>query len=177
MKARSAIAPKRKRFIGRILGVAASAGGLAWLVMAGASAGTPSQSGAASVADETPGYAVEDYAYPQADKILAEQGITLKRGDGHIVLVDCASGTGFLELSARDKPKICFRVTGNSGFLTLEIPAVNGIKGNDYSTQVDMTVEDEKKTYDVNKNSWTAVGETADPEGRDHVLVEIRTTK
>ncbi|WP_307783563.1 hypothetical protein [Streptomyces spinoverrucosus] len=124
-----------------------------------------------------PGYAVEDFDYPQADKILAEQGITLKRGDGHIVLADCASGTGLIEVWPRDKAKVCFRVSGDSGFLTMAIPAVYGVKGNDYTTQVDMTVGSEEKVFDVVMNAWTPVGETADEYGRDHMLVEIRTTK
>ncbi|WP_449349135.1 hypothetical protein [Streptomyces shaanxiensis] len=167
MKARSAIA--------RIVGTAVGAGALAWLVMAG----TPAPTGDAStaVADEAPGYAVEDYDYPGADKVLAEQGITLKRGDGHIVLADCASQTGLLEVWARSQDRICFRVTGNSGWLTLEIPSVYGIKGNAYSTEVDMTVAEEQTSYDIDKNAWTAVGESADEQGREFMLVEIRSTK
>ncbi|OII67936.1 hypothetical protein BJP39_05985 [Streptomyces sp. CC77] len=130
------------------------------------------------VADEAPGFAVEDFNYPQADRILAEQGIVLKRGDGHITLADCASGTGLIEVMARAKSqKVCFKAVGNSGWLTLEIPAVFTIKGNDYSTEVDMTVGAERKTFEIIKNSWTAVGESADEQGRDHMLVEIRTTK
>ncbi|MEV8311945.1 hypothetical protein AB0P36_32660 [Streptomyces flavidovirens] len=176
MKARSAIGPKPKRLIGRTLGAAAAAGALAWLVAAGA----PAVGGATSVeaiAAEAPGFTVEDFNYPQADKILAEQNITLKRGDGHIVLADCASGTGLLEVWAREKEKICFRATGSSGWLTMEIRAVYGVKGNDYTTQVDMTVGTEEKSFDVAKNAWTAVGESADEQGRDHMLVEIRTAK
>ncbi|MEV6673675.1 hypothetical protein [Streptomyces sp. NPDC051162] len=30
---------------------------------------------------------------------------------------------------------------------------------------------------DINKNTWTPVGESADPQGRDHTLVEIRASK
>ncbi|MGW2559767.1 hypothetical protein ACWCXB_11070 [Streptomyces sp. NPDC001514] len=162
----------------RALGIAA-AGALAWVAVGGAA---PTERGTASealtyVADEAPGFAVEDFNYPQADKILAEKGITLKRGDGHIVLADCASQTGLLEVWARSKDKICFRVTGDSGWLTLEIPSVYGIKGNDYATEVDMTVGTEEKSFDVAQNTWTPVGESADPEGREHMLVEIRTSK
>lgn len=159
--------------------MAATAGALTWLaVSAGAQGGPAGQAEAALlVADEGPGYAVEDFDYPQADKILAEQGITLKRGDGHIVLADCASETGLLEVWARAKDKVCFRVTGDSGWLTLEIPSVYGVKGNDYTTQVDMTVGTEEKSFDVAKNSWTPVGESADEQGREHMLVEIRTSK
>ncbi|WUX71872.1 hypothetical protein OG627_11470 [Streptomyces sp. NBC_01429] len=131
----------------------------------------------ASVADEAPGYAVEDFSYPGADKILAERNILLKRGDGHITLADCASGTGLLEIWARSKEKICFQVVGNSGWLTLEIPSVYAVRGNDYKTEVDMTVDAEKKTFDVDKNAWTPVGESADDQGRAYMLVEIRSSK
>jgi len=176
----NAAKPQRKRFIARTLGAAAVVGALAWITLAGAAAaGSSSEAGAAApVADEGPGFAVEDFNYPQADKILAERNIVLKRGDGHITLADCASGTGLLEVMARAKEEnICFKVVGNSGWLTLEIPSVFAIKGNNYSTQVDMTVGAEEKTFDVAKNTWTSVGETAEEEGREHMLVEIRTSK
>ncbi|WP_327738995.1 hypothetical protein [Streptomyces nojiriensis] len=35
----------------------------------------------------------------------------------------------------------------------------------------------EDKTWDVNKNSWTAVGESADEQGREFMIMEIRTSK
>lgn len=130
-----------------------------------------------SVADDAPGYAVEDFNYPQADKILEEQGILLKRGDGHIVLAECDSEAGLLEVWPRSQAKICFRVTGNSGRLTMEIPAVYGVKGNSYETDVTMTAGDQEKHYEIAKDAWTNVGETADPEDGDHMLVEIVTSK
>ncbi|WP_371675478.1 hypothetical protein [Streptomyces sp. NBC_01276] len=162
------------------VGAALGAGALAWLAVAGGVAGTGAPVGASamgSVADEGPGYAIEDFGYPNADKILAERGITLKRGDGHIVLADCASATDLLEVWSRANDKICFRVTGASGYLTLEIPAVFAVKGNSYSAQVDMTTGTEQKKFDVNKNAWTPVGESADEQGRDFMLMEIRTAK
>ncbi|MEV5371412.1 hypothetical protein ACFW5X_06510 [Streptomyces albogriseolus] len=168
---------RRNRLAVRILGAAAT-GALAILaVTTGFESPTQGES-PELVADGAPGYAVEDFNYPNADKILAEKNIVLKRGDGHITLADCAAGTGQLEILARDKTdKICFNTVGDEGWLTLEIPAVYSIKGNDYSTTVDMTVGTEEKTFEVNKNTWTPVGESADPEGRDHMLVEIRTVK
>ncbi|MFD0316897.1 hypothetical protein [Streptomyces flavalbus] len=162
-----------KRFVPHVLGAVAAAV-LAWLVMAG---GTAAVAPVTPVADEAPGYAVEDFDYPQADKIAAERGITLKRGDGHIVLATCDSEAGLLEVWARSSvDRICFRTTGDSGFLTLEIPSVFSVRGNDYSTQVDMTVDGEEKSYDIEKNTWTPVGESAE-QGREYALVEIRTTK
>jgi hypothetical protein len=176
---RMSVQPQHKRLALRALG-AAGVGALAWITVTTGIPGGASQqtSPTALVADGAPGYAVEDFDYPLADKILAEKKILLKRGDGHITLADCASGTGLLEIMARDKAdKICFKVVGNSGWLTLEIPAVYAIKGNDYTTAVDMTVGTEEKSFDITKNSWTAVGEAADAEGRDHMLVEIRSSK
>ncbi|MFE1026606.1 hypothetical protein ACFW5I_18905 [Streptomyces sp. NPDC058818] len=165
----------------RTLAAAAAAGALAWVALSGAlNDPGPSRTSAASpVADEAPGYAVEDFDYPGADRILAEQGILLKRGDGHITLVDCASGTGFIEVLARRNSGkvVCFKVVGNSGWLTLEMPAVHSMKGNDYDTQVDMTVGDEEKSFDLEKNTWTGVGESVDEQGREHLLVEIRAVK
>ncbi|MER8073416.1 hypothetical protein ABTZ59_34745 [Streptomyces sp. NPDC094034] len=171
---------QKKRFLVRTLAVATAAGALAWAALSGALTGVaPSQTDATStVADGAPGYAVEDFNYPNADKILAEQNIVLKRGDGHITLVDCASGTGFIEvLGRRHASKVCFKVVGNSGWLTLEIPAVYSMRGNDYTTQVDMTVGAEERSFDLEKNTWTAVGESDDEQSRQHMLVEIRSAK
>ncbi|MBD0420695.1 hypothetical protein H0H10_16340 [Streptomyces sp. TRM S81-3] len=167
----------RKRLVRHALGAVAAAA-LAWSAIAwGPSAATATSGGSAAaavpVAGEAPGYAVEDFNYPGADKI---QGFTLKRGDGHIVLATCGSATGLLEVWSSELPeRVCFRVTGDSGFLTLEMPAVFSIRGNDYTTQVDMTVDDTRTTYDIDKNIWNAVGESTD--GRTAALVEIRTSK
>ncbi|MFE4590118.1 protein kinase family protein [Streptomyces laurentii] len=170
---------KVRKGIVRAIGSAVGAGALAWLAMASGVTGgaTASGSGMKAVADEGPGHAIEDFGYPNADKILAERNITLKRSDGHILLADCASATDLLEVWSRKKDKICFRVTGTSGYLTLEIPSVFAIKGNGYSAQVDMTVGTEEKTFEIDKNSWTPVGESADEQGREFMLMEIRTTK
>ncbi|MEV6593162.1 hypothetical protein [Streptomyces acidicola] len=161
---------------------ALAAGTLAWIAVAGgapAQAGTanPTSGHAVAVAGEAPGYAVEDFDYPQADKILTEKNILLKRGDGHITLADCATGTGQLEVMARDQSKVCFDVTGNSGRLTLELPSVYLIRGNDYATEADMTVGTEETTYDITENAWTPVGESADEQAREWTLLELRTSK
>lgn len=164
----------------RSVGAALGVGTLAWLAVSGTSSAAPAQvhpSAVAAVADQGPGYAIEDFGYPNADKILADRGITLKRGDGHITLADCASATDLLEVWSRTNDKICFRVTGTTGYLTLEIPTVFAVKGNSYSARVDMTTGTEDKTYDVNRYAWTPVGESADAQGRDFMLMEIRTSK
>jgi hypothetical protein len=134
----------------------------------------------APIADEAPGFAVEDYNYPGADKILADDPthtLTLKRGDGHIVLATCGSEAGLIDIAARNRSDVCFRATGTSGFLSLEIPSVFGVEGGDESAQVDLTVDNETHTYDVAPGRFTPVGESNDPSGlhRAMTLVEIRT--
>jgi hypothetical protein len=129
--------------------------------------------------DELPPFAVEDFNYPQADQILAERGFLLKRGDGHIVLAECGSGNDLLQVYARNhSDNVCFRITGPEGYLALELPAVFGVRTNGYSTTaLDLTVDGEQSTVEVPANTFEAVGESADPQGRDHVLVEIRVTR
>jgi hypothetical protein len=39
----------------------------------------------------------ENYDYPGAEKIFQERGIRLRKGDGHILLVDYSSGTGLAD--------------------------------------------------------------------------------
>ncbi|MUT88914.1 hypothetical protein [Streptomyces sp. Z38] len=163
---------KTRNALVRLLGAAATAGALAWAVLAqGGAAGSPTE----AVAGDAPGYAVEDYAYPNADTILAEQDIVLKRGDGHIVLADCAAGADLLRFLARDREDVCFEVTADTGFLTLELPAVHGVKTDDSAnTHLEMTAEDDQVKYDIPADTWAGVGESVD--GREHVLVEIHVT-
>lgn len=78
--------------------------------------------------------------------------------------------------ATRAPSKFCFRTTGASGYLSLELPAVYGVQTNGYATELSTTVNGEDNQYDVAANSWAAVGEAADPEGREHVLVEIVTS-
>ncbi|MFF8961290.1 hypothetical protein ACF1BK_00825 [Streptomyces globisporus] len=78
--------------------------------------------------------------------------------------------------TGRSAGKFCFRTTGASGYLSLELPAVHGVRTNGYATELPTTVDGEDNQYDVAANSWAAVGEAAAPEGREHVLVEIVTS-
>ncbi|MFD3944321.1 hypothetical protein [Streptomyces sp. NPDC058579] len=181
---------KARRTLVRTVATALAAGALAWVgITGGSGAGSSDANGTNStngtnavamkaVAEEGPGYAVEDFGYPNADKILAEKKITLKRGDGHILLADCGSAPDLMEVWTRqDEERFCFKITGNQGYLALELPAVYSIKGNNYSAEVDMTVGTEEKSFDIRKNAWTPVGESVDPQARDFMLMEIRASK
>lgn len=111
-------------------------------------------------ADEPPPL-VEDYAYPGADQIFAERGITLLKGDGHILLADCAaSATGQIALrSSQHADPICFKVTGATGWLSMSIPEVYSVKGDGHSAEATLTTDEGATTSKtpITKNAWTPI--------------------
>jgi hypothetical protein len=131
--------------------------------------------GAAASADEQPSL-VEDYSYPNADKIKT---ITLKRGDGHIMLVDCATGPVSAKVySFENADPFCFRFTGAKGFLSLELPNVYGIRNENYglSATIKIENEDKEKTVEVPRDDWIGLG-TSGPEQKPAVLLELRSAR
>ncbi|MET8682845.1 hypothetical protein ABZV77_01385 [Streptomyces sp. NPDC004732] len=166
------------------IGAAAAAGAVAIVALfpptgSGDAVAQPRVDGSKVVAaaDSQPGYAVEDFNYPDADRILKDKGIVLKRGDGHITLAECGSASGLMEVYSRRNDSICFRTTGTSGYLTMEIPAVYGVKTSAMDADLKLSAEGKQSTVAVDKNTFKPVGETVDPGGREHVLLEIRTSK
>jgi hypothetical protein len=166
--------------VGALVAGAVAAGGfVAFSVPADAT-----QTGIA--ADELPPSAVEDFSYPAAVQAeVAQYGIELIRGDGHIVyLGDCTGRTDAnLRLQGRNFPDydgdgggdyMCFRLDGPSGYLKVNIPATNGIRTGNFDAEVTMTLDGEVHTYDAAPNGWTSIGETAEHDGLDYTLVEIR---
>ncbi|MFI2490422.1 hypothetical protein ACH47X_26160 [Promicromonospora kroppenstedtii] len=161
---------------GLVLGTAATVAGLATLAPAGAV--QPAAVPAEVAADELPPFAVEDFDYPGADQILEEQGFLLKRGDGHIVLADC-TGDNLLEVGVRglSSPYVCFRVTGDEGYLTLELPRAYSVSTNDYAT-TEITTNEAGVTneYEFGPNElFRGIGEGAG--GAEAMLLEIRVSR
>lgn len=138
-------------------------------------------------ADTPPPLAIEDFNYPQAAQIQAERGFLLKRGDGHIVLLaTCPADTtdpDLLRIAGRGQPGsgyVCFRVSGKTGHLTVEMPSVYGVNTGNFTSEVVLTPDDgaTKKTYKVPPNSFAGVGET-DPDGTggEYLLLEIKVSR
>ncbi|MFJ3794249.1 trypsin-like serine protease [Kitasatospora sp. NPDC090091] len=115
----------------------------------------------ATAAEASAPVAVENFAYPDAAKVLAERNITLKSGDGHIVLADCAAGPGQVQLYSRaaNPSKVCFKINGPAGYLALEIPKIYNIKGDDHTVKATVSTDGNASTFDVVKNTWTPIGE------------------
>ena len=155
-----------------VLGVVALAGigGAAWAT------------GGASAAESGPPAIEETHDYPLADKILAEKGIRLLKGDGHILLVDCASAPAS-ELIRVDSTAgganagtHCFRARGGKGYVTLELPEVFVIKaGTAHSIAAKIDDDGVEKAVAIAKNEWKPIA--VDPsDDKGATLLEIRTT-
>ena len=115
---------------------------------------------------------VETFDYPGAAQVLAQRGIRLHRGDGHIVLVDCGSNPDTppadmilvqtYDLELPGDPNFCFRARGSSGFLTMEIPLSYLIRGdNSHTIAAKVETLDDPVVVDVERvdpTEWQPVG-------------------
>ena len=154
------------------LGVLAVAGAAAFLVPAGVSAAPAGHTAAA--ADEPPTLE-ETFDYPGAAKILAERGILLKKGDGHILFTSCAPSGDYLEVRARNKDPFCFKVTGATGYLTLELADTYLIFSDSrHTTVANYTVDGQGGTKTVAPGGAEGIGEGSG--GHSATLLEIRVT-
>ncbi|QLE76314.1 hypothetical protein FGW37_25235 [Streptomyces rectiverticillatus] len=133
--------------------------------------------------DDVPPFAVETFDYPNAAKILQEQGIELRKGDGRILLADCkVSQTIQISTSVnhpgQSKPGLyCFKVTGNgkSGYLELKVPGVYGIMTDDVAVQATLSAEGKRQDPVVlGKNDAAGVGVGARVPGAPTTLIELR---
>jgi len=127
-------------------------------------------------ADDPPPPIVEYFDYPGADQIFAEHGIRLLKGDGHILFTDCAAGQNLVEVWSRaSSTSFCFRVTADKGYLSLDLAKVYLIKADDHALKATMVIKGVPKVVDIEKNSWTSVGEGADPQNGPSSLVELNS--
>ncbi|TCO62266.1 hypothetical protein [Actinocrispum wychmicini] len=114
---------------------------------------------------------VEDFAYPGAGEILARRGITLVKGDGHLLLVACGQ-PGLIEVMSTDVPHdtdpdalhYCFKASVPFGDLTLTIPNAYQVKGDDHSVTATVTVQNQTSTVPIDKNTWTGIGISSGPD-------------
>lgn len=137
---------------------------------------------------------VEDFSYPGAAEILAEQNVKLISGDGHILIADCATppagDIGLLKVRTTDEAigqdgigLVCFKLTGTTGLLHLEVPGVYEIRGDGQRTgtghdvTASLTNEDgDDITVEVDSDGSTQVGIGADPQAQPTILLELKVT-
>jgi hypothetical protein len=178
----------KMRKVVRALGIAASVAALSAAAAGLAFIGGPA---AAEAADEAPQPLVEDFRYPGADAILAQQNVKLISGDGHIVIADCATPVegdlGLLKVQTTDETigsdgigRVCFKILGSTGLLNLEVPGVYEIRGDGQRSgtghQVTATVkpdDGEKQVVQVDPDGSTPVGQGDDPDSAPTTLLEL----
>ncbi|MGW2255202.1 hypothetical protein ACWCXH_34210 [Kitasatospora sp. NPDC001660] len=124
----------------------------------------------------TPPPAVEDFTYPGTSP---NPLLKLIRGDGHIVLADCNTTTQIqLWSSAVPSPSggpgVCFRVTGTTGYLALELPQTFMIQTGDKAVRANLTADGVAQSVDVAKNGYATVGQALGQ--KPTMLVELRVT-
>ncbi|MEW2581539.1 hypothetical protein [Streptomyces syringium] len=120
-------------------------------------------------------FAVERFEYPEAAKILKEQGIVLRKGDGRILLTECATAHDIKVKSRVGQKDFCFAVKGKQGHLILELQQAYGIWTEDHPVQAKITVDGKDTIIDAPKNDYKPFGEAVDP-AKPAVLLELRVT-
>lgn len=147
---------------------------------------TTSSSAAEDATTETS--LVEDYTHPGAETILAQHGLKLFKGDGHIVFdsvrtydeTECATGMLQIEKSTPNTAPYgtyyCFKTIGTTGFLTLEVPGTIGVRAGDEALTAKAKLPDGTAlpTYSVEPNKRVAIEPGDDDEEPQAILVEVR---
>ncbi|WP_190160849.1 FG-GAP-like repeat-containing protein [Streptomyces litmocidini] len=120
-------------------------------------------------------YAVEDFSYPGAAAIQAEKAITLKRGDGNLMLQAC-DGTQDILVNTRSGLKdYCFDVKTKPAYLSLELPSAYGIWTEAYPVKTTIEADGTKTVIDAPANDFTGYGE-ATADRIKSSLIELRVT-
>lgn len=162
---------------------------LAAVLATGATLAAAFTAQAAGQSDDAPPSTVEDFSYPGAAQILAQQQVQLVSGDGHIVLAQCPTGPDTVGLimvrstdpvGANHDGRICFHVLAATGQLTLKIPAVFSIRGDGlqagqgHKLKAKLTTDNgTESTVDVNPSGTTQVGIATSPPGDATTLLRL----
>jgi hypothetical protein len=161
-------------------------GGISVVLIGGS---VPAGAVAAADADadaDTPSSIVEDYSYPGADQVLQQRGIKLIKGDGHIMLADCGADPDHAPadlilvqsygFGRPGGPNACFKTTGTSGYLTMEIAQVFTIRGNDtLAVSAKVSIAQSPAVVEVEKvdpREWQPIGAGANRP--DATILELR---
>ncbi|MFH8260710.1 S1 family peptidase [Streptomyces roseolus] len=120
-------------------------------------------------------YAVEDHSYPEAERIKAEKGITLKSGDGQLLLAAC-DGTQDIMVNSRAGLKdYCFDIKSRPALLSLALPDTYGIWTEAYPVKSTIEANGTKTVIDAPAHDFTGYGE-ATQNGVRSTLIELRVT-
>jgi hypothetical protein len=129
---------------------------------------------------------VESRDHPGAEQILAQHGIRLFKGDGHIVFVtsrrfvdgvQCDVGQIQVDVVTPALPGVwyCFRTVGTSGYLTLEVPGTFLVRAGNQQLQAKARVASgETQTFPIPPNTPVEIDPGDGSEFPQAVLLELR---
>ncbi|UQA97089.1 hypothetical protein [Streptomyces halobius] len=147
------------------------------MLIAGPALATATESPAKSAASDRLPAAVEDFSYPNAEKILQEKGIKLIRGDGHLTLADCGTSPQQIKVWTRNGD-FCFQATAKQAYLDMEVPKVWALETAKRPISADLTAGAKKETVKVTKegpqDGYQSVGEGT--RGAETTLIRLRVT-
>jgi len=134
----------------------------------------------AAVAEDAQPSLIETFDYPNAAAIEAARGIKLKKGDGHILFVDCADNANQLKVESTAFPSprnmFCFKIVGARGNITMELAEAYLVHGNNDTVVATWRAEDGTvHNTPIRKNAPTAIGEGVT--GTPGVLIEFNATR
>ncbi|MEU6645317.1 hypothetical protein ABZ863_22560 [Saccharomonospora sp. NPDC046836] len=160
---------KRLRIVGILFAV-----GIAMLSTGAANALASKTDSTQAANQETPPPIVEEFHYPGGEQIFSERGIRLIKGDGHIMLTDCDTGADVIKVESVTVGTSCYAVTGERGWLTMEIPRVYLLRGDGHNVAARITVDGQTEAVDLAPGQHTPVGES---QGSDPAtLIELHAS-
>jgi hypothetical protein len=114
----------------------------------------------ASGADPASGSLVEDFSYPDG---TADPGITLTKGDGHLIKVDCDLGESQIKAVSLDdrggKHTYCFQALGAHGFVQMILVGAFQVWADeDHTVTAKYTVDGESATATVPPDEIGGIG-------------------
>jgi hypothetical protein len=111
---------------------------------------TPSTSSQVSRAATAETTLEEDFSYPGAEAHLPS-GITLKKGDGNLLIVDCATQAHVVKLESflHGDRNFCFDIRGQNAYLTLELDGVYLISTSNAAVQATVLVGTQQSVVDL----------------------------
>lgn len=132
---------------------------------------TSSQVSRASASAETT--LEEDFSYPGAEAYLPS-GISLKKGDGNLLIVDCATEAHAVKVeSFEGSGEFCFNVRGQSAYVTLELSGVFLIWTSNAAVQATVLVGTQQSVVDL-QEGYNPVGFDASGNPVGARLLELR---
>jgi hypothetical protein len=115
----------------------------------------------------------EDFNYPGAEAYTAS-GITLKKGDGNLLIVNCATEAYVIKVeSFEGTGEYCFSVRGQSAYVTLEVSGVFLIWTDNAALQAKLTVGGQQSVLDL-QQGYNPVGFGPDGNVLGATLLELR---